>query len=530
MADPLRELVLPRLEGVKPATGGGYMARCPAHPDNKPSLSVKPGRDQPVLLKCYADCETVDILDKLGLTFADITNSDDDGRRPAFGQAEWTPAGPAAAVYDYVDEGGALLFQVLRTVNKDFRQRRPDPNGKNGWTWRLDDTRRVLYRLPRVIAAVQEGREVYICEGEKDVHTLEAAGLVATCNSGGAGKWRPEYVEFLKEAVVTIVADRDEPGQKHARQVRDALVDVAACVTIAEAAEGKDATDHVNAGHDLAALVTTWTNDAPTKVDLAPDLWEFLATEDAPYDWLVPGLIERGDRVMITGFEGLGKSMLIRQMAVTMAAGIDVFLDQAHPPCRVLVIDCENSDRQSRRKYRGIGQSTVDAGRPVPNGGLRLIHRPEGIDLTRGEDAEWLLERVTAHRPDILFVGPFYRLHAGNMNDELPARKAVSILDKARTAGDGCALVIEAHAGHGQDSGKSRSVRPTGSSLLLRWPEFGFGLSPFDQPDGSSDPARTVELRHWRGQRDERAWPRFLTWGNRWPWVSADKKFAGATP
>ena len=47
----------------------------------------------------------------------------------------------------------------------------------------------------RLIAAVQDSRTVYIVEGEKDVQAVERAGGVATCNPGGAGKWRAEYVD-----------------------------------------------------------------------------------------------------------------------------------------------------------------------------------------------------------------------------------------------------------------------------------------------------------------------------------------------
>ena len=67
----------------------------------------------------------------------------------------------------------------------DFRQRRPDGNG--GWIWKVAGIRQVPYRFPRVMAA----EEVLIVEGEKDVHTAEALGYTATCNAGGAGKWRP---------------------------------------------------------------------------------------------------------------------------------------------------------------------------------------------------------------------------------------------------------------------------------------------------------------------------------------------------
>lgn len=512
--DALREIVLPRLDAVR-KSGAGFSARCPAHDDGRASLTLGPGRDQPVVLHCHAGCDPIDILGKLGLTWADLSAP----REQPIG--EWTPAGPAVAVYDYRDEHGKLLFQVCRTADKQFLQRTPDPLGKTGWRWKLGDTRRVLYRLVEVIAAVAERRTIYVCEGEKDVHTLETLGQVATCNPGGAGKWRPEYSDVLRDTDVIIVADKDDPGQAHARTVRDSLLGVAASVAIVEAADGcKDVTDHNRAGHELHQLVTTWADNTPEPVDLAVDLWQFLATADEPYNWLIPDLLERGDRLMLTGFEGLGKSMLVRQFAVAIAAGIHPFTLANIEPCRVLVIDCENSERQSRRHYRRLAYATEMYGRPPAEGYLRLIHKPAGIDLTRDADAAWLLERVTAHQPDVLFIGPFYRLHNANLNEELPARKTVAVLDRVRTAVD-CSLIMEAHAGHGEQ-GMKRSVRPTGSSLLLRWPEFGYGLAPAQEPAPGQRP-RLVELKPWRGPRDERAWPTHLAWGDRdgFPWVSA---------
>jgi 5S rRNA maturation endonuclease (ribonuclease M5) len=518
MGDVLRELVLPKLEAVR-ASGGSFSARCPAHDDTKPSLSLSAGKQQPIVMYCQAGCETDAILAAIGLTWEDLCKPRDDDDRP---RGEWTPAGEATAVYDYRDETGDLLFQVLRTADKQFRQRRPDPSAKSGWAWRLGDARRVLYRLPKVIAAVADGKVIYVVEGERDVHTLEAQHLVATCNPGGAGKFKPEFAEVLRDANVAIIADKDGPGQAHARQVAAMLDGIAATVKTYEPAVGKDATDHFNAGRKLYELVLTSDNAEPAKADLAPDLWEFIGVEDPPYDWVVPGLLERGDRLVWTGFEGLGKSMFTRQLAVCTAAGMDPFLLEDMPQKRVLMIDCENSERQSRRKFRPLAAASIKCQHRVPEGALRLIHRPAGIDLTRSDDAAWLLERVTAHQPDLLIVGPFYRLHAADMNDERAARKVVGILDEARTRAD-CAMVIEAHAGHGE-AGKNRSLRPTGSSLLLRWPEFGYGIAPDpDRLPEAGQPCRDVVVKPWRGARDERTWPTRLTWGDPdgWPWQIA---------
>ena len=516
--DVLREILLPKLEGVK-KSGGSFMARCPAHDDSTASLSITEGKEHPVVLNCKAGCQTADILAKVGLTWEDLCKPREDEPR---NRGEWTPYGEAVAVYDYTDEESNLLFQVLRTVDKKFPQRVPDRTRPKGWRWSLGETRRVLYRLPKVIEAIKDGQVIYVVEGEKDVHSLERAGVVATCNPmGSGGGWRDEYSESLRDAIVVIIADKDKAGQAHARKVMASLKGIAAAVEINEAAgELNDVSDHLAAGHTLADLEVTCQED-DYKPDLAPDLYEFIATVDPPSDWVIPGLLERGDRLIWTGFEGQGKSVIVRQLAVCAAAGVHPFTREPIGQQRVLFIDCENPDRKSRRHFRKLEQIARSNGFPVPEGSLRILQRPAGIDLTREEDAAWLLERVTAHKPDLLCIGPFYRLHAKDTNEEMAARTVVAALDAARIKVD-CALVTEAHAGHGD--GVNRSVRPTGSSLLMRWPEFGYGIKPIGEADENGR-SRHVAVLPWRGPREERHWPRELIWGTHdldWPWIAAD--------
>jgi Protein of unknown function (DUF3631) len=139
------------------------------------------------------------------------------------------------ATYDYTDESGVLLFQVVRLAPKDFRQRRP--NGTGGWTWRLGKTRRVLYRLPEVREAAASGRLVVIVEGEKDTDNLRKLGFTTTCNPGGANKWRAEYNESLRDADVLIIGDNDDSGRAHVAQVASSLEGVARRVRVLDLAK-----------------------------------------------------------------------------------------------------------------------------------------------------------------------------------------------------------------------------------------------------------------------------------------------------
>jgi putative DNA primase/helicase len=219
-----------------------WEAQCPAHDDRNASLSIDVGDDERALLCCHAGCATDAMVAALGLEMRDLFADD----RPATTNGHRK----IVASYDYLDESCGLLYQVIRFEPKSFRQRRPDGNG--GWQWNLNGTRRVLYRLPHVIEAVAADRRVWIVEGEKDVHALEAAGEVATCNAGGAGKWRREYAEVLRGApLVMVIADCDGPGRKHAAAVAASLEGIAAQVRVGEPAAGKDVHDHLAAGLGL---------------------------------------------------------------------------------------------------------------------------------------------------------------------------------------------------------------------------------------------------------------------------------------
>lgn len=234
-----------RLERVK-KSGSGYVARCPAHQDKEPSLSVSTGDDGRVLLHCHVGCTPDAIVRALGLSLSDL-----------FPPTETHQQREITQRYPYRDEHGQLLFEVVRLEapgqGKTFRQRRPTPDG--GWDWKLGDTRRVLYHLPELRAAIDQGATVYVAEGEKDVHAIEQAGAAATCNPGGAGKWRPEYTTALLGAErVIVIADRDDTGLTHARVVHDALAEAGVPVEIRQARTGKDAHDHLAAGHTLDQL------------------------------------------------------------------------------------------------------------------------------------------------------------------------------------------------------------------------------------------------------------------------------------
>ncbi len=219
--------ILSRVDKVR-RSGNGWVARCPAHDDRIESLAIAVQAEK-ILLHCHAGCTIEKIVAAVGLKISDLFTEGKSGLR-------------IAATYDYLDERGDLLFQVVRLVPKSFKQRRPDGRGR--WIWNLKGVPSVLYCLPELLRT----KYVLIPEGEKDVETARSMGFAATCNPGGAGKWRDEYSEQLRGKRVMVIADADEPGRKHAQQVAASLAGKVETLKVLELPGAKDLTEWVERG------------------------------------------------------------------------------------------------------------------------------------------------------------------------------------------------------------------------------------------------------------------------------------------
>jgi len=302
------------LHGVRADGRGGFMTLCPCHDDHDPSLHLWEGDGGWLAFCCLAGCDWVDVREKLAGLGLPVTDSARDEGPPVI-----------EATYDYCSADGQLVFQVVRYAPKTFRQRRPD--GSGGWVWNMKNTPRLLFRLPELLDGIAAGQTIYVTEGEKDALAIVAAGGVATCNSGGAGKWRAEYNAHFVGADVIVVADKDEPGRRHAATVAASLRRVAANVRVGEASEGKDAFDHLSAGHGLdefvSALAATPVAGAvvsPVRAAFitAPELTE---SDDEPVAWIVPDYIAEGSTTQLTGQPKAGKTTLALCLADAVASG-----------------------------------------------------------------------------------------------------------------------------------------------------------------------------------------------------------------
>lgn len=244
-------------------TATGWLTWCPAHDDHDPSLSVGQSDQGQVLVHCFSGCSQEAVID--ALKAKNLWPSKNGDRAPAAGGYQNKKI---EAVYQYKNEAGILLFEVVRERLQDgkkkFSQRRPGPNGNyiRGLTagqyqqfsgrgdfylvgrkgpnematqYYFDACRRVLYRLPELLSA-DPADPVFSPEGEKDVLKLIALGLVATCNPGGAGNWPRQkgFSKPLSGRSVVILPDNDQAGRNHALDVAGKIHGLAASIKIVE--------------------------------------------------------------------------------------------------------------------------------------------------------------------------------------------------------------------------------------------------------------------------------------------------------
>src|SRR5262249_38378130 len=170
------------------------------------------------------------------------------------------------ATYDYMNDKGDLLYQVVRLEPKSFRQRRPD--GKGGWIWNLNGCRRVPYRLPEIIA--YPDAPIVLTEGEKDSDRGASLGML--CTTVGRDNMAEDCLKYFAGRDVWIVRDMDRAGAARAHKRASALHGVAATVRVVEL-PGLDGTPGKKDLTDWFNLDPGNTPDKLAEVALNTPLW-----------------------------------------------------------------------------------------------------------------------------------------------------------------------------------------------------------------------------------------------------------------
>lgn len=274
-----------KLVGARPQSGNGWRAHCPAHDDDRESLSISEGKNGKLLVRCFAGCPFDRIMSAVkGRTLRVAEDRKAINKKPGAvaglkkGAEEMSgvlsplpiiaqPGARDKSLPVFTPEGSQTTYEI-RDVRGDLvarHVRRELPDGSKTFLWRLPDGRNglggtkvadlPLYGSER-LSEWPAGARVILCEGEKACDALRDADFAAVGTVTGAGTIPSDRVlESLRGFEVVLWADNDEPGRKHMERIRERLValgvKVAALVTDREGGPGADAYDFIARHKDL---------------------------------------------------------------------------------------------------------------------------------------------------------------------------------------------------------------------------------------------------------------------------------------
>jgi hypothetical protein len=223
---------------------------------------------------------------------------------------------------------------------------------------------------------------------------------------------------------------------------------------------------------------------------------ELIDSADESSDIIIPGLMHRDYRTLIVAPEGLGKSLLLRTIAMATAQGRHPFSHQKIRPMRTQVIDLENPREailQTAPNYARMLQERdpdiYDAER------MRFTRWPGGINIRRLSDRAELEREIAFHRPDMVCIGPIYKMFQKESGEQYEdaAEGVMRVLDHLRMKYK-FALILEHHAAKGKP-GERRELGPMGSQRWMAWPEVGLSLRP------RKDDPTVLDIERFRGDR-----------------------------
>jgi len=326
---------------------GGWRAKCPVHQGSSDTSLHLWEEHGEIRVHCFAGCLGTTVMEHLGLARAP--------RRARYD-----------ALYTYHDLQGYPRFQVVRvqhpTRGKTFFQRRPHPTEPGQWLNDLKGVSLVLYRLPELAPAIAGGLPIYLVEGEKDVETLRAAGLVATCNPMGAEKWQDSYSETLRGASIILLPDNDAPGRKHADLVTRRLsgyVRSLVRVDLPDLPAHGDVSDWLPT-HSLEALQALIQAARPAVVAPHLVLTKLASVEPEAVTYLWEPYVPRGKLTLLEGDPGLGKTFLMFALATAVTQGYSLPSQDGrvsparYPPGTVIYLSAEDGIADTLRPRAGI--------------------------------------------------------------------------------------------------------------------------------------------------------------------------------
>jgi RecA-family ATPase len=478
-------------------SGGQLLCPGPGHSAVDRSLSVKPDDNAPdgFLVHSFAHDDPIACKDyvreKLGSPAFKPNGSN--GRRRASDEAieralmaavqsrsDDKPKGRVVATFDYTDENGQLLYQVLKYEPKSFRQRRPDGNG--GFIWSLGDVPRVLYRWPELLKFPDA--TVFICEGEKDANRVASLGHCATAVAHG--KWTDDCVKALAGRDIIILEDNDKKGRMRALEAAQALDGTAKSIRVVllpDLPNKGDVSDWLDADPRRTEKLVRicfdtpeWTpedTDADTNTNAAGTTSADTAKEESkpaseppllfinigawqnqPVPervWTVKDRIPGNNVTLLSGEGSIGKSILSLHLSTAVVLGRD-WLQSLPDPGPAIIACCEDDTSEIWRRLDLIFQHYGAAYTDFKDlhvlalaGEETLMARPDRKGIIQPTKLfTGIRDAALDIKPRLVVLDNSADIFGGNENDRAQVRQFIGIL-RGMAIAAGCGVLLTSH-------------------------------------------------------------------------------------
>lgn len=441
-------------------TSSGWQCCCPAHEDRSPSLSLAES-DNKILYHCKAGCSQDAVrnaLESLGFHL----------------NGNLSPMRETKVYYTYNDENGNPIHRKEKWLPSKKMFIQHFLNGE--WHYKLGPNQPILYKLKELREAIQLGKSVAICEGEKDADRVQKElGIVCTCNISGAiqgeKQWPKSFTQEFQNANVNIFFDNDEPGIRHKNYLINELKNVAFRLNVIHLAEfQKDVSDHFDSGfkkQDLRA------EGIPLPESLMLDASDWLENKRYEIEPLIDGLFDRGDKVVIIGKSKTRKSFFALQLLLACVTSRP-FLGFDIPKARkALLIQYEIKDAH----FHGRLERMCDAMGILPSD---LKHKLSIINA-RGKDLDktQVIKYIKESGAEVVLFDPLYKLMEGAENAVEDFKPILKWFDEIAEATKAAILYVH-HDKKGFVGEQDTADRGAGSSILGRDFDASFYLTPHE--------------------------------------------------
>ena len=463
---------LPRL--TQPKADDESTALCPFHEDHTPSLSVniKTG-----LYYCHACGASGDVFSfvqsRYRLDFSSaVQRLAEIAGLPSLPSVDKKalPECPVdwdnpTHIFPYYNEDGRHAFDILRWEKAGYRKAIRHSRGldRNGQRIRVKgDVQECPYNLfskeknrPHVI----NSNFIVIVEGENKAEALIAQGICASCNPGGAGKWRPEYSKYFENKEIVILPDNDSRGRAHAQQVATFLSPVAKLIKTLELPglpDKGDIIDWLRIPENTIAMLCSLMQSAPPwkpaapmertkKRPLATDWKQFqgtayLQTPLNSLNFLLQDTFLKNEIGVIAGLPGAGKGVFAMQMAVYMAVGLPVFECWQVPAATTVVYLSAEDGWQvlQHRLTRALAvlpeemrQKAAENIYLVPvRGAVQLVESKPHTSIIETDNLQDLRSHIATIRPDLVFLDTLSRFFCIDENANATMTRACGALEE----------------------------------------------------------------------------------------------------